>query len=63
MNADAKLATREKVSTASAPFAVIPAPDADRMTQASSAMQAYAATVAVRSTSRRRGLPRTSSSI
>ena len=40
MNAVAKLATREKVSTANARFAVISAPAAYRITQASSAMHA-----------------------
>ena len=40
MNADAKLATRENVSTASAPFGVIGAPVARRITHASSAMHA-----------------------
>ena len=41
MNAEAKLATREKVSTASAPFGVIDVAAARRMTHASSAMQTY----------------------
>ena len=63
MNADAKLATREKVSTVSAPIALIGVPLARRITQASSAMKRYDATAAVSRTARRFGLPRTRSSI
>ena len=39
MNAEAKLATRENVSTASAPFSEIGVAAARRITHASSAMQ------------------------
>ena len=53
MNAEAKLATRENVSTASAPFGVIGAPDARKITHASSAMKQYDRTVAVSSITRR----------
>ena len=63
MNADAKLATRENVSTPSAPFSVMAVPEARRITHASSAMHAYAADVAASRTARRLGFPRTSSSI
>jgi hypothetical protein len=63
MNADAKLATREKVSTASAALAVIAMPEARRITHASSAINRYEPIVAVSSTASRSGLPRTRSSI
>ena len=63
MKADPKLATRENVSTASAPFSVIGVAVDLRMTQHSSAMQAYAPTVATRRIARRFGLPRTSSRV
>ena len=56
MNADAKLATRENVSAASALVSVTGAPHARRITQASSAMSTYDAAVAATG-SRRVGLP------
>ena len=63
MKADAKLVTRESVSMASARFAVIGASAARRITHPSSAINRYDAAVALMSTSRRLGLPRTRSSI
>ena len=63
MKAEAKLATREKVSTASAPTAETGVPLACRMTHASSAIRPYEVIAAISSTTSRRGLPRTRSSI
>jgi hypothetical protein len=63
MKADAKLATRERVSMASARFGVIGAPAGRRITQPSTTINRYDTAVALMSTIRRLGLPRTRSSI